>query len=510
MDNIDDYHEIYEEIIKLNKNDNRIEAWQTISTLMHTRSDIFSKLYRKLRHDETRKEIKIPYSDKISDLQKQIKTETNLIIQTSLITGVLHQIIYDLMSAEGNYKLLLDGPEEMIVLKKQIKYYVSISDKIEKNILFHAFILLFAVESLFNTHFYVGIDFEYTGQDPVFERRKIQLAQLNFEHNTDLRSIIMIVSPDELKIEPIINKNFVRLIMCNGHIKKIIHGADALDMPYLYKELLEDDTTKVMKFTRALIDTKLLCEYYKLNLKVNPGNKCAMYKVLTSFDVISPEQDAKLDKVLQANEPHQDREWDNIRNMPKNQLLYALYDVIFLKYFYYKIIASATSETDNIPKKKTIITLYKHVLYELSQFAYLEKSEYTFVVKTCKEEIDPLNNFMIRYKVGTKNQKIMKLIDIYNKVNTGIVTTDPVADIDSILKVNYFSKVIAIIIKKMTYTLAGKMYSIYKDKNTIWSAKLDNKFIFEFFGKMNYEYLGRMFKDIESTLEQRLRTLIES
>lgn len=520
IDNIDSLYELYKDIIKLYSEldkDNKVTIWEKISLLMHTQSNVFVNIYRKLRHDSTRREITIPYKDKLSDLNTQIETETNLIMKISLIIAVLHQIVYNLLSGENNYKLLLDGQSEMIVLKKKIKYYISISDKVEKNIFFHAFILLIAVESLFNTHFYVGLDFEYTGIDPVYKRKKIQLAQMNFEHNTDLRSIIMIVSPDSLnKSEPITNnigimmKNFVRLIMCNGHIKKILHGSDALDIPYIYNEMLENDAIKIMKFTRALIDTKLLCEYYKLNLSTPSDSVCKMYTVLDYFKVISPEKIVELDFMIEELGPHQDLRWDNIQKMPKNQLLYALYDVIYLKYFYYQILFLATEETTDPLKKKSIMTLYKHVLYELTQFAYLERNKITFVQSKCKEEIDPLNNFMIRHGGIGKPQKILKLIDVYNKIYTGLVTVDPVTEIDSILKVNYFKVLVETIIKKFVYTIAGRNFTIYKDKNTVWSEKLTNSYIFEFLNeKMDYKYLGRMFKDLESTLELRLKMLFQ-
>ena len=327
----------------------------------------------------------------------------------------------------------------------------------------------------------------------------------------------MIVSPDSLnKSEPITNnigimmKNFVRLIMCNGHIKKILHGSDALDIPYIYNEMLENDAIKIMKFTRALIDTKLLCEYYKLNLSTPSDSVCKMYTVLDYFKVISPEKIVELDFMIEELGPHQDLRWDNIQKMPKNQLLYALYDVIYLKYFYYQILFLATEETTDPLKKKSIMTLYKHVLYELTQFAYLERNKITFVQSKCKEEIDPLNNFMIRHGGIGKPQKILKLIDVYNKIYTGLVTVDPVTEIDSILKVNYFKVLVETIIKKFVYTIAGRNFTIYKDKNTVWSEKLTNSYIFEFLNeKMDYKYLGRMFKDLESTLELRLKMLFQ-
>ena len=155
-----------------------------------------------------------------------------------------------------------------IFLKKNIIYYINVCSKNEQNISFHAFILLIALESLFNRHFYIGIDYEYTN-------KKIQLAQLNFEHNIALESFIMIISPGEL--ESSIMKNFVDLIICNKYIRKILQGADSLDIPYMYQIMLQDDPDKIIAFTQTLIDTRFLCEYYKLTRNEESDDKCSIY-----------------------------------------------------------------------------------------------------------------------------------------------------------------------------------------------------------------------------------------
>jgi hypothetical protein len=512
-DNINTLHNIYLQIVKLHEG-NPPDVWNQIATLMHTNSDTFARIYRKVRHHPELSKINILYNDKLSNLEAQIKTEADPLVKLSLMIAVLHQIIYQLLSMEGNYKLKLDGQEEMIILKKKIIYYVSVSEKPERNIYFHAYILLISLESLFNSHLYLGLDFEYTGTDtsfksadPLKKRKKIKLAQLNFEHNSDLRSIIMIVSPDALDLDPPIMKNFIRLIMCNGHIKKILHGPDALDIPYVYDQMLNSDPTKIIKFTRAFIDTKVLCEYYKLNLEPPSDSICKMYDVLLYFKVISDEKMEQLNQ-MQEELPHPNEiVWD-IHKLPESQLLYAQYDVIYLKYFYYQMMTLAADQVSDPLAKKSIMTLYKHVLFELTQFSYLERKEITFVQAKCKEEIDPINNYMIRYFKPNAPPKILKLIDIYNQISPNIVTTDPTVKIDGILKVNYFKAPVATIIKKMTYTLASKIFTIYKDKNTVWPTKLDNSYIFEFFEtKMDYKYLARMFKGVESILESKLKML---
>jgi hypothetical protein len=315
----------------------------------------------------------------------------------------------------------------------------------------------------------------------------------------------MMVSPNEL--EPAMMDNFVELIICNKYIKKILHGSDSLDIPYMYEEMLKGDPNKIMRFTRTLIDTRFLCEYYKLNRGDESDNKCSIYdedknrSAIFYFGVISAEQQDKLTNILESMPAVHDIAW-NIHKMPKSQVLYAQYDVIFLKYFYYRMIYVATLDDKSDMGKKMIIELYKHVLFELTQFVYLERREITFVMAKCKEEIDPINNYMIRKPDG-----ISKLVDIFNQVSTGLVTSDPKVEIDKLLKVNYFKGLLMILIKKMVYTIISRKCRIYKDRTTLWTDKLDNKFIFDFLEKLNYGYLYKMFKDLEGILETRIRTI---
>lgn len=493
---------LYQEIIDINDNTglNPIEKWTKIATLMHDKNDIIVKTFMALKHESSRGEISLDYNIDAAQLRQQIESEADYVVKSSLIITSLHLALYTLLSTEGNYYFSLDGQEEMHVLKKKLIYYINLSAKNEQNIFFHAFILLYGLESLFNRHFYVGIDFEYT-------RKKIQLAQLNFEHNVALQSIIMMVSPNEL--EPVMMDNFVKIIICNKYIKKILHGSDSLDILYMYEHMLGNDPNKIIRFTRTLIDTRFLCEYYKLNLNQESDNKCSIYdedknrSAVYYFGVINEKKQEDLATILENMGPHQDVEW-NIHKMPKSQVLYAQYDVIFLKYFYYRIIHVATLEEKDDLGKKSVIELYKHVLYELTQFVYLERRDITFVTAKCKEEIDPVNNYMIR-----KPNEILKLIDVFNQVSIGLTTVDPKTDIDKIIKVNYFKGSIITIIKKMIYTIISRKCRVYKDKTTLWTDKLDNKFIFDFLQKMNYHYLYRMFKELEGLLESKIKALCQ-
>lgn len=474
------------------------EKWLLIATQLNDRHQELVELFQNIYKNDARSNINLDYDIDMEQLQKQITLESDNLYKIALIITAMHHIIYELMKTNGNYYFSLFGPDEMHILKRDITYYISISEKREQNIFFHTFILIFALESLFNKRLYVGIDFEYNN-------KKIQLAQLNFEHNIDLGSMIIIVSPNEL--EPDMMKNFVNLIICNPQIKKILHGSDSLDVPYMYEHMLNSDPDKIIAFTKTLIDTRFLCEYYKLNKETVTDNKCSIYdeeaerSAIFYFGVVSQQQQAKLTELMQSLPPPQDIIW-NIHKMPKSRLLYAQYDVLFLKYFYYRMINVATQEEETDLGKKAIIELYKHVLYELTQFVYLERRDITFVMKKCKTEVDPVNNYMIR-----KPNTIMKLIDVFNQISIGLTTVNPKTDIDKLMRVNYYKSLIVTIIKRMVYGILSKTCKIYKDKTTIWTDKLDNQFVFEFLHEMGFLYLERMFREIQTTLEGRVKLM---
>ncbi|AYV85444.1 MAG: hypothetical protein Satyrvirus17_4 [Satyrvirus sp.] len=497
VDNIiNDFQIINQKILELYKSKMEPnDKWIKIATTIHEKNDFFIKLFNILSKTESRKEIKLNYETKFGQLEKQISDESDFVVKSSLIINLLHHIIYDLLSTEGNYYFSLNSDDEMQLSKKRITYYINVNTKPEQNICFHAFILMYALESLFNKRLYVGIDFEFTN-------KKIQLSQLNFEHSTEPKGIIMIVGPNELGSTII--DDFVEMVFCNKYIKKILHGSDSLDIPYVYEHLLKLDPEKIIVFTRTLIDTRFLCEYYKLSRDEPSDNKCSIYdddpkgSAIYYFGLISLEQQNKLAEVLHSLPPMHDIQW-NIFKMSRSQIYYAQYDVLFLKYFYYIIINKATHDEKSEMGKKTVIELYKHVLNELTRFVYLERREITFLMKKCKEEVDPINNYFVR-----KPNEILKMIDISNQVSTNINTINPKVNLDNIVKVNYFKGLIAILVRRLVYGILSRKCKIYKNKTTLWTDKLDNQFIFEFLKEIKFYYLEKLFKEVESIVYDRI------
>lgn len=490
------FYEVMHDIYVSNKSP--IDKWADISAHMSDNNQKIISIFAAVKKQSIRKEIKLDYSLELDKLQVLIGKESDPVVKSSDIILAMHIIVYDLMSTSGNYYFTLDGPAEMQVLKKPLVYYINFYEKPADIISFHAFFMQYALESLFNNHFYIGIDYEYTV-------RKIQLGQFNFEHNVSLQSIIIMVRINN--IISIVMNDFVELIICNKYIKKILHGADSLDIPYMYNHMLADDPEQIMRFTRTVIDTRFLCEYYKLTDDTVTDHRCSIYdedpgrSAVYFFNLISEEKQQELSDLLDSMPAPHDIKWDLVK-LPKSQLLYAQYDVIYLKYFYYRIIYLATEADDTSQGKKSTIDLYKHVLNELTRFVYLERNNITMLKKQCKTDVDVVNNYFIRNKNG-----ILKMIDIFNNVSTGLQTYNPRVDIDKLALVNHFKDPIMTLVKRIVYGHISTKCKVQKDKSTIWTDKMSNQFIFDFLEVMGYEYLYKIFKELNGVLETRVKEI---
>ena len=72
---------------------------------------------------------------------------------------------------------------------------------------------------------------------------------------------------------------FIHKIICSSNNYKIFHGSDSLDIPYLYFDLLNNNTKLIKKFNKKFIDTKYLCEFDYFRQNLNLG-KCKIYSIL--------------------------------------------------------------------------------------------------------------------------------------------------------------------------------------------------------------------------------------
>jgi hypothetical protein len=494
-----DFQLFYERVLELFKQDfDASTRWVNVATYIDQNVDFLkNKVYYSVKKNPERKAIDINYMDSFSVIQKRIQSESSALVKVSLIITALHHIVYSLLTDTAD--TVLNGKEQMAVISNpDVNYYIHINPREDQNILYHAYILVFALESLFTRHFYIGIDYEYT-------RRKIELMQLNFEHYVAPESIIWLLNPTDLT--DIQMNTHIDLIICNKYINKILHGSSALDLPYMYNELLANDHVKIKRFTRSLIDTMYFCEFFKKGKGFN--DKCSIYdedperSAIFFFKVINATQQEALTDLFERLPAHAEVTW-NVRKLGEPQKLYALYDVLFLKYFYYKIISSAALEETTEIGRKNVVVLYKHVVNETVRFVLLESTGITNLTERCKQEVDPVNNYFIR-----KQGKLLKLIDIFNMVSVDLETVNPKVKLNDLLIVNPFKNKLTILIKRIVYGFISqnKSCKVQASSTVYWNETLPNGFILAELKNMHYDYLASMFKDLMVTLEARVKTI---
>jgi len=369
--------------------------------------------------------------NKIEVFQKELKLD-----KTNSITHLKSLITMKLFEQKHN-----SIPDKL----HNKEYYTILVNNAEKHKLFYFYNLLYAMDAkIYKNKKYklcVGFDFE-------FNNRKIALMQLNYERK--YHNFIFIVNPEEFSSE---NKNmFIDYILSNINVAKILHGSDSLDIPYIYVELLEMKKDKILNFTNTMVDTRFSCEFNKNIVKQPP--KCSIYDALFSYNVIDQPTYNMLNKIHHDMGPPQDIHWD-IHLLSKSQVLYALYDVFYLKYFY-----------------KTLYEINKNeemfqYLNQVNRFIYLEKREVTNLTTKCKQEIDPINNYFV-----LKNDKQITLVTIYNETMQKIKFP-----VDHLISINYFRTQLGILFKKLVYTQILKKHKVYKDKKTPYKIKLSNEYL---------------------------------
>jgi hypothetical protein len=337
----------------------------------------------------------------------------------------------------------LYGKKEMNDYKaNNTKYIIYKTDTQEKLNIFLIFLRIFYRVDLSNTN-YLGIDLE-------FNTKVAALIQICFEgfkipDDNMIYSFIFIFDPNQLKEN---DKNcLIKNYLINNKYYKILHGAESLDIPYLFETLLQNNKGYIKQFTKNYIDTRYLCEYYN---RENLGNekKCKIYYALLNLGIINQEHFNKLLKNQEEMGPIYEIKI-NINNIDQKLLKYTLYDVIFLKSFFFKFIYNK----DNTKNK-----IYLSVIPEITQFILLEKKNITNYFLKYKPDIDKRNN---NYTFIGK--QFFKLIDIFKKIVEAIALSK--INLKYLLDINYYRKFLFYLIKLITYNYVIDKYTVYSAKN---------------------------------------------
>ena len=98
----------------------------------------------------------------------------------------------------------------------------------------------------------IGVDFEFNRQR---NQREIALCQINFEVIGEKEHSIFLFYPPDISLI------ILKKLFTNTKIKKILHGSESLDIPYLYNSILTTDSESLL-FSHNLFNTRYIFEYY--------------------------------------------------------------------------------------------------------------------------------------------------------------------------------------------------------------------------------------------------------
>tara|TARA_B110000208_G_scaffold149022_1_gene179866 strand:- start:1095 stop:2411 length:1317 start_codon:yes stop_codon:yes gene_type:complete len=344
----------------------------------------------------------------------------------------------------SKYKLY--GKDEInLDQAKNIKYYTIICNDKLKLESFKIFIIFYYIESLIQKELYIPIDYE-------FNTKKIALMQINFEgvlFSKTIKSFIYILYPPDLDKDS--NEFFIKNILCNNYIYKILHGSDSLDIPYTYTELLENNKDYIIEFTKKLVDTKYLCEYNHNDLNVK--RKCKIKELLLEQKVITQKKYNDLEK----NEEKMGKIYDiiiDINNLSDELTKYSLYDVIYLKFLFQKFI-----EIDD--------KIYRNLIPDMTRYIYLSRRGIINFTEKFDKIIYVLNLGKIEEFEDNLNNIFNNILELlFDKV------------IMNIFNIDYFKKYFINLLKAITYDILIQFYTIIMPNNTQFNGYINVSSIF--------------------------------
>ena len=384
--------------------------------------------------------------------------------------------------------MIVNNKSEMANPPNNINYHIMIGDSLQKLKLFTLFIIMFNFESeISDETYYVGMDYE-------FNTRKIALMQTSFERyilkNKQINNYIWIIYPPELTKDQV--QYLIDYIMISPTIKKICHGSDSLDIPYLFQDLFQNNLDVIKKFIEHTYDTRFLCEYYKNS--VNNEKKCSIYDALKYFGTITDKKYVELNGISDSVGPNQDVIW-NIHKMSSFHIKYAFYDVYFLKQFLMDIYAKAKHETPEIYPS------YKYI-NDVTRFLYMEKKELVGIISDIKKEIDPMNNFLI------KSKNNITLINVFNQIIENMIINDIGLHLNYLLGINYFKSYMTLLFKKIVYYILAMNHDIYKNKQEKFTDSIEITNIYKKLSEAHLNNLAKMLTLFQKEAYHKINILL--
>lgn len=335
------------------------------------------------------------------------------------------------------FDLILDGSKEFYPkLNKKVYHILKVDTVAKQKFMCDIFKKFIASQKkhIDEKHF-IGIDFEFNKITKT--NRDVALMQMNLENNASTAHIFILYPPELTKK----NHNILLKLLSQTKMYKILHGAESLDIPYLFNQLLVD-VKLINNFCSNFYDTRFLCECNHIqNNKTN--NKCSIYNLLLEQKIINNEQIEALEKIEQNTGPIYLIKID-IHKLNNDVLKYALYDVIYLPELLKKFILMNPIYLSAIPNTTSLINKAKRNIEPF--FNELEKL---------------INSMNIYFFYNEK--RINTLYKIWENYLTNI---DKFAQILSIFyHVPYFKKNIIILLKFVIYQNITNNFKVFINKN---------------------------------------------
>lgn len=367
--------------------------------------------------------------------------------------------------------LELNGKKEFYPkLNNKIYKVLKVDTKNKEDYMCKQFIE-FIKSSKVSLHF-IGIDFEFKKVSK--ESKEVALMQINLENDSNVGQIF-ILYPTGLNEK---NSKILLDLITNRNITKILHGAESLDIPYLFNELLVTKEN-IDGFCENFYDTKFLCDY--MNLDKGFYQKCSIYNLLLTNNIITEKQLKNLDKIEERMGPIYLVEID-INNMSLDLLKYALYDVIFLVELIKKFLNLDIVYIKIIPEISCVVNKYKRNVE--TEFNELEKL---------------VNSLNIAYLIDNNNRVLLK--DIWEMYYW--IFTDTKKYLEKIREIHYFKNFFEIITKLFVYYNVIKQFRVYISKDRVVTR---NHFNFEkyFMWLRKYPYINNIFVEFNNFIKNDL------
>lgn len=350
------------------------------------------------------------------------------------------------------FDLILKGTKEFFPGLNNKTYYVLKANSKEKIKWTTNFFTQFISNSKLNQcKHYLGIDFEFNkiGKGD----RDVALMQINLESDDNNQGYIIILYPPELLKQDL--EILIKLIT-EPIIIKILHGAESLDIPYMFNQLVIDKNL-IDGLCTNFYDTKFLCDYS--NITTKKKDRCSIYYLLTENNVITQNKFVELENIEKATGPiylvH-----INIHSMSNDILKYSLYDVLYLPELIKKYIVKGIEYNKIIPQITCLINKYKRNI-ELD-FIFFEKI------------INSLNN---HYLHKSNSEAPILLHDIWEFFYYTI--SDNLGYLDNLKQIPNFKHFFEIITKIIIYSHIIELFQVQKTKKEI--IHLPNNYLIKFY-----------------------------